>query len=598
MKIRFIRLLGVILLILAQLTSLAGCGGEEAPSATEPVATQAPTKQEESTEKPAEEVRIDMELRYDDRFSFETAIAEIETLEVTSRQVENGEADVAVLRLASKNDDRKVIACGIGTAKVTLADGSVKTVKVTAADISMLLIIGQSNAEGQIQPLTGNFDKMTYIEELNRSILCEEGQIYSTYAPGLSTTHGGGIGNVAFESTLSNKNGKQFVASSLTSTKALDGDQLLYPLHSLSASGKGKTGTDSGIAYEWNQATGHKVWVINAAHGGSSIDSWQPGTAETNNDFWQAVNLFKFCEEVMQKEIKAGHYRLQDMGYFWLQGEANMGLSAEDYAKKYETMHKALKEMLLFDSNSDGTADATLKFGGLMMVRSCIAHTGMGDLILRGPRIAQYYMGQTNNEAWSDVYLATTAMEKWISDRSVKSYFSEKYGKSYPYSMRKYTALAEDMTDVHPNIHYRQLGYNEIGITAARTVADILAGKKTEASAASIRLLKTDGMTQFREADPIVLEAGEMLITLPKSMNGLPCEGGIELTTDLEGLQISYYSITAPHLTEAVSGKLYVKLNGETVLTFTVTVNAVKVDLPDLPSDEDYGEVVFPELPQ
>ena len=584
-------------LVAVQLLATAGCGNTgDAQPTEEQQNTEGATVAVTEPQQPTEEI-YDMELRYDDRYTFEAEISEIETIKVTSTNVLTGEADSAVLKLGSQSDAHKVIACGVGAAKVIFADGTSKTVEVKAADISMLLILGQSNAEGQIQPDSGNFEAMTYKEAISQSILCEEGQVYSTYAPGLNTTHGSGIGNVTFTTTLSNTNGDSFVAASLTSGKSLKGTDLVYPLNSLTAAGKGKTGTDSAIAYEWNRVTGDKVWVINASHGGSSIASWQPGKAETNNDFWQAVNLVKSCEAVMQKEIKAGHYHLKNMGYFWLQGEANMSFSPEEYASYYQTMHNALKEQLFFDADLNGEKDHTLEFGGLMIVRAAIGHVGMEDMMMRGPRIAQYYMGQSNSEEWKDVYLVTTVTEKWLSNRSVEKYFSEKYGTAYPYQMRNFTRLAVDMTDVHPNIHYRQLGYNEVGLTAANNMANILLGKSTEADAANIRLVKVDGITQFTESTVITLAAGESLIAVPKSLNGLPCENGLELTTDIEKLTISCYTITAPHSAEPLEGHIYVKLNGQVLFTFNVVIEAVQVDLPDLPGGEDYGETVFPSIP-
>ena len=52
----------------------------------------------------------------------------------------------------------------------------------------------------------------------------------------------------------------------------------------------------------------------------------------------------------------------------------------------------------------------------------------------------------------------------------------------------------------------------------------------------------------------------------------------------------------APHSATKLEGNLYVKLEGETILTLKIVIEAVKVDLPDLPDGEDYGEIVFPEL--
>jgi len=65
----------------------------------------------------------------------------------------------------------------------------------------------------------------------------------------------------------------------------------------------------------------------------------------------------------------------------------------------------------------------------------------------------------------------------------------------------------------------------------------------------------------------------------------------------MEKLEIVNYSITAPHSATKLEGELRVELEGETVLTLKIVIEPVKVDLPDLPNGEDYGETVFPEIP-
>ena len=287
-----------------------------------------------------------LKMKYDDRYVFDKEIAQIVTHSVTSKITNSDQSDECVLRIVTGTKKKKVIAVGIGTAEIAFSDGSKIQVQVEAADISMLLIIGQSNAEGQIQPDTGNLDTNTYQQAIDQSILCEEGQVYSTYAPGLSTDHGNGIGNTIFSYTLGINTFGKFVPLSLTSDMNSQGGKLAYPLNSLTSAGRGKTGVDSGIAYKWHELTGDKVWVINAAHGGSKISTWQAEDAVTDNNFWQAVKLFGACQEVLQAEIAAGHYNLKTMGYFWLQGEADMNMTADEYMDNYKKMHLALKKEL------------------------------------------------------------------------------------------------------------------------------------------------------------------------------------------------------------------------------------------------------------
>ena len=71
------------------------------------------------------------------------------------------------------------------------------------------------------------------------------------------------------------------------------------------ATASGKSGIDSALADQWVKKLKEKVWVVNAAHGGSSIITWLPKKGADNN-FWQAVALYKACERTLNKEIKAG----------------------------------------------------------------------------------------------------------------------------------------------------------------------------------------------------------------------------------------------------------------------------------------------------
>ena len=514
----------------------------------------------------------DFKLKYDDRYVFENEISKIVTVAVKSKKVNTDKYDECVLSIVEGSQNKKVVANGVGTAEIIFKTGETLKVEVEAADISMLLIIGQSNAEGQIQPDTGNFDANTYQEAISQSIICEEGQVYSTYAPGLSTTHGNGVGNTTFSNTLSISNYGSFVASSLTSSTNIQGTELSYPLNSLTVEGQGKTGVDSGIAYQWNELRGEKVWVINASHGGSKISTWQAGAYETDNNFWQAVRLFGACQQVMRAEMVAGHYKLTTMGYFWLQGEADMNMTSDEYMENYKNMHLSLKEQLVFDKDLDGSAESIIDFGGIMMVRSCLDHTGKGDLKMRGVRIAQYCMGQDNTGEFRDVYLASSVTEAWTSDSAVKEYFEQKYGNSYPYAMRGNWSLPTTMTEIHPNIHYRQLGYNEIGLTSAQTVADILEGARIDASNANIKLLKEDGYTEFSENGVITLRAGVPLVAVPKCLDAVGKRDKIELICDLTAVKINAYTVTAEGISNVTEGSLYVKVNGKVVLTFDIEV--------------------------
>ena len=89
-------------------------------------------------------------LKYDDRYTFKNDVEEIKIISVKSNNVQTGKKDSEVLKLAegSKN---KVIASGCGKAVVKLKNGKKIGVKVKAAKISLLLLIGQSNMEPSLE---------------------------------------------------------------------------------------------------------------------------------------------------------------------------------------------------------------------------------------------------------------------------------------------------------------------------------------------------------------------------------------------------------------------------------------------------------------
>lgn len=133
------------------------------------------------------------------------------------------------------------------------------------------------------------------------------------------------------------------------------------------------------MANQWTNKLKEKVWVVNAAHGGSSITTWQPKAGKDNN-FWQAVALYKACERTLNNEIKAGHYKLSHKGYFWLQGEQDFKMKAGKYLTYYMKMHRALKKQLKGNSAKDYKyVNKKLEFGGILMVRSHRKPTSLAE---------------------------------------------------------------------------------------------------------------------------------------------------------------------------------------------------------------------------
>ena len=107
------------------------------------------------------------------------------------------------------------------------------------------------------------------------------------------------------------------------------------------------------------------MWVVNAAHGASAISSWQKG----QSNYEEACALLGACQEVLRKEIAAGHYTFSHMGYYWCQGCADETKTAEWYVKQYLAMHENLKKDFGFDGDLNAqTQENTMEFGNIVLV--------------------------------------------------------------------------------------------------------------------------------------------------------------------------------------------------------------------------------------
>lgn len=417
----------------------------------------------------------DLKLQYDDRYSLDTVkagwkIVSIKTKEVLSNRVsagkDTGERDTDVI-LSDEQSDTDIVAVGVGEAEILLVpedkwepaqavledpakvsnseeiiDAIKINITVEPAKLTLMYVAGQSNAEGYCSSNSGY--------RLSDSIACPEGEVYSTYAP--FNSNGNVVSGTSFSKFCTQENASQFVAGAIRNNKSISGNELEYKINSLTDSGSGKTGPDSGLAYEWNRLTGDKVWVVNTARGGSMISSWLPGQSY----YERAMKVNSLVKQTYEAEIEAGHYLSGERLLFWLQGEADKSKTAKSYYNSFETLYYAAIQKLDLDAF------------GIIMVRSNEgSKINAEDISMSGPRIAQYAAG--NSKELSKVFVVSNANEQWVSDNKVKSYFTKAYPEGYLTYPTHGTShkLPTSVSEIHGDIHYSQVAHNENGITAS-----------------------------------------------------------------------------------------------------------------------------------
>lgn len=259
---------------------------------------------------------------------------------------------------------------------------------------------------------------------------------------------------------------------------------------------EGRGGFHGAFAAQWAaDHPGEKLLLINTGFGGSSVSGWMPGQGHYTyaKDVFAAVCNYLASDEISQE------YRIGDVGYLWLQGEKDMDMSAADYVSKYTAMHNGIL-------GEFGTREMRPTFGAIMMTR--VGHnSNTNDTDLSGPRLAQYWMHNQTASPYDKVHLVSNITDKWISDAAVAAYFADAYPDDTwteeGYSYARPTTLAE----VHPDVHYRQAGYNEIGKDAAKNLGYVLSGAAYPAESVVLIDQKgqevADGMS-IGETQPVV----------------------------------------------------------------------------------------------
>lgn len=480
-------------------------------------------------------------LRYDDYYTDFENMEILDAGQAESYKVGFGVAEGTRDDCVIAAEDGALHAVGIGTARVVL-DGTEYTVTVEAAPLSVFLLIGQSNMYG----VEGNE---------KQSVANENGTVYST------------VGEVP---AITVENAPTFVPSALTgngsevnvlgTTENLENN----PVNRLTQAGDGKIGLDAALGYRWNQLTGDKVWLINAAKDGATIEKWIKG----GERYERAVSVFKAAQQVLKKEIAAGHYVLEDYGYFWCQGCSDRANTAEYYIESFLSMHEDLKKDTACDVDGDKDNES-LGFCNIIMPRrgkdDCTSYRNgvntdttdksyfesFQDLEMNGPRVAQYWL--CNNPDYEEINLVCNIGDSWVylpdGSDGVEEYFNSKYENGrvdYPVQVKQSEKWYTPKTPaaVHDSIHYNQIGYNEVGFEAAENAAILLSRTEKPEKETEVTFYDWTGYKEVSGIDALSsAESGTLVVPVV-----YPVYESKNVTYSLsDNLEYKYYDLTAEY---------------------------------------------------
>ena len=244
-------------------------------------------------------------------------------------------------------------------------------------------------------------------------------------------------------------------------------------------------------------------------------------------------------------------------------------MTSAEYTALYLTMHEGIKSTFAQDLNGDGSAEK-LDFGGIIIVRNPLTSITPLDLKLNGPRTSQIYMSTTTDAEFADVYMASVLGDHWISDNNVLSYFKERYPEGkINLPLRNTYALPSTVSEVHPDIHYRQPGYNELGVDAVNNILAALVGGEDQTE---VKVFKPNGYAVYSNGDTVTLKAGESQMIGALAEKTYLNAKGIEIVSQCDGLTVDCNTLVADATAAGKTGTLTVVFNGETLMTLNVVI--------------------------
>ena len=506
-------------------------------------------------------------ITFQDTYTFKSDAVEILEQTVTSYKTGTNEKDDAVLTVK----DGAVYASGCGIANVKLADGSVECVVVHASPINLLFLTGQSNGSGD-PPSEDCYEKNEYQDYFINS---PETMAYYTW-----TGQGLSIYNAVDYVTKTLEWGKPSGVKSGCEPDVLTKENYTGGFKNFSVC--------AGLAYEWVNQTGERVWIVNASHGGQPIHCFKPSEDGTvvDNDYYQAITVFNLALETLYKEVDAGHFTLNHMAYYWFQGEGDSSNTYEYYYEAFAEMHEAIQEDVVYKHNG---VEKKLEYCGIFTIRS--SYNDISELYLSGPRLAQYTAANQLEGAYKNVFLATKATESWIiSDKNVEDYFLGVYGSNEAFKAIFGYDIPNTLKLVHPQIHYRIFGQNEMGMDAARNTLRFLNYLYPDNSyqldyaeeELSLKLVGRDGYYEL--GDTLYFDAGSMVThVIPYITPVWRTVEGLSIKVLTEGFEVEGFRIISKNQTatevvvEVYLGDVYLMTK-----TFNIKYRSSFADNPPL----------------
>ncbi len=433
------------------------------------------------------------ELQFDDRYTYKPAYTlaagESFAFESSDAAIASVDSTGLITAKAVSGTPVTITAKVNGEVKETLVIG-----KINKAQLSVFLIVGQSNAAGSSD--TG-VDRTKEVRESDKPTI---GKGYC-----LEVSHTGSFNKP-------------------------------YDLM------RGRNGFSPALAKTWYDLTGEKVLCVQSAVGGSPIENWEKGGdryygSGSKNLYDNTLAAYTDIKEQYAKDDST--FEIVRVHYYWCQGEtamsstwyggndcnwsfnlnkpANYIMTADDYYNKFTANH------------ANFVADMDVEIGAIMLVR-CVAGRAsaenkavqqLTDLV--PARAAQYALNNTNGD--------TIVIASRISDIARMESYSDKNAPGWGYMGPQ-------------NLHYLQRGYNAQGVELATNTFSMV-NAYTDRSAKTLEVLNTDGRTKLIEGEKVTIKAGDSkqitAIVLPlyaeeKKITYTVTEGADVCSVDIYGM--------------------------------------------------------------